>query len=485
MRHYPIFLDLRDQPVLVVGGGEVATRKAAMLARAGARLDIGAPDLSPELQEATASGRYRHIGGEYDPSWLAGQRLVIAATNDRALNARVAADAEARGVLVNVVDQPELCRFIVPSIVDRSPILVAISSGGAAPVLARLLRERLESLLEPSLGALARFTERWRARIREALPDLRRRRGFLESLLRGHAAWLIRHGHEDEADRLIGKRLIQQSTSDSGSVALVGAGAGDANLLTLAALRHLQDADVVLYDRLVSPDILDLIRRDARRIDVGKRVGSNLNTQSRINERLVREAQAGHRVVRLKGGDPLVFGRGGEEIDALREAGIPFAVIPGVTAASACAAHSGIPLTHRGVTRAVHLFTAQADALDGPRYRAPAPLDDPGTTLVAYMGAGRLPSLRDSLLGAGRSPATPVALIENGGRPEQRVIVTDIDTVVAAASDHQLQSPALTIVGEVATKALDNHWYGSPPIDARRLSGRPQTRPDSAHPRAA
>ena len=468
-----------------LGCHEVAARKAAMLARAGARLDIGAPELSPELQEAAASGRYRHIGCEYEPSWLAGRRVVIAATNDRTLNARIAADAEARGVLVNVVDQPELCRFIVPSIVDRSPVIVAISSGGAAPVLARLLRERLESLLEPSLGAVARFAERWRARIREVLPDVRRRRAFIESLLRGHAAWLIRHGHENEADRLIGKRLGQQPASDTGSVALVGAGAGDANLLTLAALRHIQDADVVLYDRLASPDILDLIRRDARRIDVGKRVGSNLNTQSRINERLVREAKTGNRVVRLKGGDPLVFGRGGEEIDALREAGIPFAVIPGVTAASACAAHAGIPLTHRGVARAVHLFTAQADASGGPRYRAPAPLDDPETTLVAYMGVGRLPSLRESLLDAGRNPATPVALIENGGRPEQRIIVSDIDSVVGAASNHVLQAPALTIIGEVAAKALDNHWYGAPPIDARSFSGQTKARPDAAHPRAA
>ncbi|MCB1560334.1 MAG: uroporphyrinogen-III C-methyltransferase [Xanthomonadales bacterium] len=480
MRHYPIFLDLQDQPVLVVGGGEVAARKAAMLARAGASVSIAAPRLAPELSTAVADGRYRHVADHYAPQLLAGQRLVIAATDDRSVNARVAADAEQRGVLVNVVDQPALCRFIVPSIVDRSPILVAISSGGAAPVLARLIRERLESLLEPSVGALARFAERWRSRIREALPDVRRRRAFLESLLRGHAAWLIRHGHEAQADRLLETRLKESSgngssNDETGSVALVGAGAGDVSLLTLAALRHLQDADVVLFDRLVSPDILDLIRRDARRIDVGKRVGSRLHSQDSISQRLVREAQAGNRVVRLKGGDPLVFGRGGEEIDALREAGIAFAVVPGVTAANACAAHAGIPLTHRGVARAVHLFTAQADAPGGPRYRSPTPLDDPETTLVAYMGVSRLPSLRDSLLDAGRDPDTPVALVENGGRPEQRVIVTDIAALADAATKHAVSAPALAIVGKVAAMALDNHWYGAPPIDARSVRCRVQS----------
>src|SRR5690606_10146372 len=355
MRHYPIFLDLQGQSVLVVGGGEVATRKALMLARAGAELTVVAPRISAELAAMVRNGRHQHVADAYSAALLEQRRLVIAATDDRELNARVAADAEQRGVLVNVVDQPTLCRFIVPSIVDRSPILVAISSGGAAPVLARLIRERLESLLEPSLGALARFAERWRSRIRDALPDVRKRRAFLESLLRGHVAWLIRHGHDDAAERLLAKRLAGSANVASGSVALVGAGAGDASLLTLSALRHLQDADVVLYDRLVSADILDLIRRDARRLDVGKRVGRRLNTQDGINRRLVAEALAGNRVVRLKGGDPLLFGRGGEEIDALRDAGIPFAVVPGVTAASACAAHAGIPLTQRGLARAVHL----------------------------------------------------------------------------------------------------------------------------------
>ena len=478
MRHYPIFLDLQGQSVLVVGGGEVATRKALMLARAGAELTVVAPRISAELAAMVRNGRHQHVADAYSAALLEQRRLVIAATDDRELNARVAADAEQRGVLVNVVDQPTLCRFIVPSIVDRSPILVAISSGGAAPVLARLIRERLESLLEPSLGALARFAERWRSRIRDALPDVRKRRAFLESLLRGHVAWLIRHGHQAQADQLLEKRLVKSSggaasSEETGSVALVGAGAGDASLLTLSALRHLQDADVVLYDRLVSADILDLIRRDARRIDVGKRVGRRLNTQDGINRRLVAEALAGNRVVRLKGGDPLLFGRGGEEIDALRDAGIPFAVVPGVTAASACAAHAGVPLTQRGLARAVHLFTAQVEAGLGSDYRAPSPLDDPQTTLVAYMGVSRLGQLGDSLRRAGRDVGTPVALVENGGRPQQRVIVTDIAGLCDAAREHALSAPALAVIGDVAALALDNHWYGAPPVDARSA---PQSR---------
>src|SRR6185312_247296 len=332
MKLYPLFADLSRRAVLVVGGGAVAERKAAALLAAGAQVTVGAPELTPQLQRWARQGRIAHRAGEFAPGWLDYVWLVVAATDDHALNARVAELAGLQRVFVNVVDDAELSSFHVPAVIDRAPLVVAISSGGAAPMLARLVRERLETLLDHSLGPLAQLAARLRKRIRRRHPDLAARRRFYTALFNGPVAALS---------------LQATPVAAAGSVVLVGAGPGDPGLLPLRGLRALNEADVILHDRLVSAEVLELARRDADRIEVGKQAGKHHATQDEIHALLLEHAQAGRRVVRLKGGDPFVFGRGGEELEFLREHGIPYEVVPGVTAALACAAHAGVPLTHR------------------------------------------------------------------------------------------------------------------------------------------
>lgn len=463
---FPVFLDLRDRLVLVIGGGAVARRKAQALLAAGARVRVGAPTLEPELAALAAQQRIEHLSGHFVPDWLDGIRLVIAATDDAAVNRAAAAAADVRGIWINVVDDAQASSFQVPARVERGPLQVAISSGGTAPMLARHLRERLETLLDDSLGALATLLARHRARIRARLPDLATRRRFFEHVLEGTIPGLLRRGEHAGAERLLLAALDAHAPQRAqGRVALVGAGPGDPGLLTLRALRLLNQADVILHDRLVSEAVLALARRDAERIAVGKAVGGDHHaTQARIHALMLEHAHAGRRVVRLKGGDPFVFGRGGEELEFLRAHGIPYEVVPGVTAALACAAYAGVPLTHREHAHSVRLLTAHArDAADALDWRA---LAQERQTLAVYMGVTGLEALAQRLIAHGRDPATPFALVENGSLPQQRVITGTLIDLPHTARAHAVQAPALLILGEVATLAARLHWFGAAPLGA-------------------
>ncbi|BFI96366.1 MAG: siroheme synthase CysG [Rhodanobacter sp.] len=474
MKLYPIFADLSRRAVLVVGGGAVAERKAAALLAAGAQVTVGAPDLTPQLQRWVRQGRIAHRDGGFSPAWLDYAWLVIAATDDRALNARVAELAGLRRVFVNVVDDAELSSFHVPAVIDRAPLVLAISSGGAAPMLARLLRERLESLLDHSLGPLAQLAARLRKRIQRRHPDLAARRRFYTELFTGPVAALVRAGRPEQAAAAAEQALRDAPASRAGSVVLVGAGPGDAGLLTLRGLRALNEADVILHDRLVSAEVLDLARRDAERIEVGKQAGNHHATQDEIHALLLEHARAGRRVVRLKGGDPFVFGRGGEELEFLRDHGIPYEVVPGVTAALACAAHAGVPLTHRDHAQSVRFVTAHCrESLDTLDWSA---LAQERQTLAVYMGVAGLADLRKQLLAHGRAASTPFALVENGSRANQRVVTGTLADLPERAAAHAVRSPALLILGEVAGLAGRLAWFGAPPL-GEAAAAAPRLRP--------
>ena len=473
MKYFPLFADLRGRRVLVVGGGEVAERKVRLLLEAGAQVEVVAPELSAWLsarlaKDATGMDRGHSaaasliwIATHFDEPQLRGAVLAVAATNDHEVNARVAAAARAVGLLANVVDDAELSGFIVPAIIDRSPLVIAVSSGGTAPVLARLVRERIESLVDESVGSLAALLEGWRARIKAAFPDVARRRRFYEVALRGGAALDLRRGRRDHAEQWIARELERPNAAEAGSVALVGAGPGDPGLLTLNALRSLQEADVVLYDRLVSDQVLALARRDATRIEVGKQARGRSVAQERIHELMLEHARAGRRVVRLKGGDPFIFGRGGEELEFLAAHGIPFEVVPGITAAAACGAYSGIPLTHREHAQSVQFVTAhRSESLDSREWAA---LAAERQTLCFYMGLAELPVIGTKLRAHGRHGDTPVAVVEDGSRPDQRVTLTRLDELDDLAARGGLRSPAMVIVGEVASLASSLHWFGEEP----------------------
>ena len=458
MRYFPLFADLHGQRVLVVGGGDVAERKVRLLLEAGARVELVAPELTEWLR---GEGTVAWLAHDFDPAQLAGATLVVAATSDPAVNARVAATARERRVLVNVVDDAELSSFIVPAIVDRSPLVIAISSGGVAPVLARHVRERLESLLDESLGTLAGMLQRWRERIKRALPDLDARRRFYAEVVRGPVAANLRRRQPAAAERLLAQLLDGPRRAASGSVVLVGAGPGDPGLLTLNALRALQDADVILHDRLVSDEVLGLARRDAQRIAVGKAARAQSVPQQRIHQLMLEHARAGRRVVRLKGGDPFVFGRGGEELEFLAAHGIPFEVVPGITAALACGAYAGVPLTHREHSQSLRLVTAHCgDSIDTLDWTA---LAQERQTVAFYMGVAGLATIRDRLLRHGRGATTPVAIIENGSRPDQRVTLGTLGALEDLALRGEIRTPALLVVGEVAALAGRLHWFGKAP----------------------
>jgi uroporphyrin-III C-methyltransferase/precorrin-2 dehydrogenase/sirohydrochlorin ferrochelatase len=462
MKLYPLFARLQNLPVLVVGGGEVAARKTRALLDAGADVTVGAPRLSDQLVQWREGGTIRHIAGQFDESWLGDAWLVVAATDDGVVNRRVADAANSRRIFINVVDDAGLSTFHVPAVIDRAPLQIAISSGGAAPMLARWLRERLETLLDHALGPLAELLDRSRERIRAQFRDLAARRAFYARVIEGNAIALLRRNRPQEAQKELDRALLAERTRPFGTVALVGAGPGDPGLLTLRALRVLNEADVILYDRLVSAGVLDLARRDAERIEVGKQAGNHHVSQEQIHELLLQHARAGRHVVRLKGGDPFIFGRGGEEMEFLRANAVPYEVVPGITAALACAAYAGVPLTHRDYAQSVRFVTAHTrEALESLDWRSLAAARQ---TLAVYMGVAQLESMRDRLLAAGKPALTPVAAIENGTRSEQRVIVTTLRDLDGLAERHALQSPALLIVGEVAALAGRLAWFGSAPI---------------------
>ena len=461
--YLPLFADLRQRPVLVVGGGDVAARKIHLLLRAGAQVRVAARDLLPELQHQAQTGLILHVGREFSADMLDDVFLVIAATDDAVLNAEVSVACELRHLLVNVVDDQPQCSFIFPSIVDRSPITVAISSGGKAPVLARILREKLESLLPAFIGPMAEIAGAWRERVKQRFPTMTGRRRFWENVLNGRFASLAAAGQLANAEDALQQALTGQD-EHGGEVALVGAGPGDSGLMTLRGLQLLQQADVVLYDNLVSDEIMELVRRDAERISVGKRCGTHTLAQEDINRLLVEHARQGKRVVRLKGGDPFIFGRGGEELQAVAAAGIPFQVVPGVTAAAGASAYAGIPLTHREHAQSVTFITGHlrpdGDTLDWQALAAGR------QTLAIYMGVVKAAEISRQLLGHGRAPQTPVAVISRGTRADQHVATGTLDQLETLA--RQAQSPALLIIGEVVSLHDEIAWFGQHALAAHQ-----------------
>lgn len=455
MEYLPLFADLRKRPVLVVGGGNVAARKVQMLLRAGAQIRVVARELCPELAGIDRIGGLTWLGETFEPAMLDEVFLVIAATNNAALNAQVSQCAEQRHLLVNVVDDQPNCSFIFPSIIDRTPILIAISSGGTAPVLSRLLREKLESMLPNFLGSMATMTGAWRGRVKQQFCSQSDRRRFWEKALNGRFASLVAQRRLEQAEQALEQEL-SATPEHGGEVALVGAGPGDSGLLTLRGLQLIQQADVVLYDYLVSAEILELVRRDADKICVGKRAGKQSMLQKEINHLLVTLAQQGKKVVRLKGGDPFIFGRGGEELQIVAAAGIPFQVVPGITAAAGATAYAGIPLTHRDHAHSITFITGHlsdgADALD---WQA---LARGRQTLVIYMGVIKAAEISNQLIRHGQSAQTPVAVISRGTRSDQRVLMGTLEALETLA--HRAPTPALLVIGEVVALHNAINWFG-------------------------
>ncbi len=448
MRYFPIFLDLLNQPVLVVGGGNVAERKIRLLLKAGAQVNIAAQALNAGTAQMACHSSVSWSAKEYHPALLQGARLVYAATDDKALNRRVYADAERLGIAVNVVDDIDHCRFITPAIVDRSPLQIAISSSGTAPVLARRIRGWLERLLPTGIANVAEAAGRLRPWINARLP-LRQRRRFWDRLLSRQR--LLRWSELTTAE--IESRIRQAlattgSCTLEGKVYLVGAGPGHPDLLTVRALQLLGQADVILYDKLVPEEILDLARRDADRVDVGKRAGTCLQTQDRTNELMLELARSGKQVIRLKSGDPFIFGRGGEEMAYLEAHGIECEVVPGITAAAGCAAAARIPLTHRDHAQVLSLVTGHTAAqVDSPDWRG---LAGKGRTVVVYMGVKQAEHIRRQLLDCGIAAKFPVALVANGTRADQQVLKGDVGTLPQLAARMQPGSAGLLVIGEVA-----------------------------------
>jgi uroporphyrin-III C-methyltransferase/precorrin-2 dehydrogenase/sirohydrochlorin ferrochelatase len=466
MDYLPIFTKLENRPCLVIGGGEIALRKVHLLLKAGAEVTVCSLAFHAKLKEKAEAGQITLINGTFTESLLDNQWLVIAATNEKEVNLQVAESANKRQLLVNVVDDAAISSFIMPSIVDRSPIIVAISSGGKAPVLARLIRERLEALLPMHIGRLATISGEFRHRVKKAIKSVSLRRRYWEKLFgNGQLGQLLQRGQTEEAISLMERSLTEEVTK--GDVALVGAGPGDPALLTLKALQLMQQADVVLYDRLVSSEILDLIRRDADLISVGKQAGNHEVEQSRTNQMLVEYAKQGKKVVRLKGGDSFIFGRGGEELEELVASNIDFQVVPGITAASGCSAYAGIPLTHRDYAQSVTFVTGHRKQ-DGRELDWKA-LASKNQTLVVYMGLIQSEEIQTQLLRYGRAGDTPVALINKGTSSDQHVVIGQLSELTQLGGG--LKGPTLMIIGEVVNLADKLAWYN--PENGHKLSRDP------------
>ena len=458
MDYLPIFIRLKGQGVLVVGGGHVAGRKARLLVQAGARIRMVATSIEPAVA-ASLDKTHELIERAFEADDLVGMALVVAATDDNSLNREIHDLAIKRNLPVNVVDQPSMCSFIFPSVVNRNPLIVAVSSGGRAPVLARLLRARLETLIPSSLGELALLMGRYRASVKQRFSSFSQRMRFWEHVANGPIAELVVSGQLEKAELMLRQSLEESNEYKGGEVYLVGAGPGDPDLLTFRALRLMQQADVVLYDRLISPPILAMCRADADRIDVGKERKQHTMPQAEISKMLVSLAQEGKRVLRLKGGDPFIFGRGGEEIEELAAAGIPFQVVPGITAASGCASYAGIPLTHRDYAQSVRFVTGhlkdESCELDWEH------LVQTGQTVVFYMGLVSLPLICSELIRHGRSPDTPIALVQQGTLPQQKVYTATLATMAALIESQEVRAPTLIIVGEVVKLHETLNWISN------------------------
>jgi len=460
MELLPIFLDVRDKPCLVVGGGRTARRKVSSLRRAGAVVRVVSPRLIEELSVLAAAGDIEHVARPFHERDLDGALLAVAATDDPEANRRIARVARDRGIPVNVVDQPGECSFIMPSVVDRSPVVVAVSTSTASPVLARLLRSRLESLIPAGYGRLGELCGRYRETVKSRFAEQRDRRRFWDRVLQGRVAERIFSGHLEEASAIMERELAAEPDTLMGEVYLVGAGPGDPDLLTFRALRLMQQADVVVYDRLVAKPILDMARRDAKLIYVGKERNNHAMRQEEINRLLADLAKAGHRVVRLKGGDPFIFGRGGEEIDTLAAQRIPFQVVPGITAASGCASYAGIPLTHRDFAQSVTFVTGHLK--DGTIDLNWEQLAQPSQTVVFYMGLVGLPVIVDKLRTFGVSADMPIALVQQGTTHKQRVYTGTLSTILEVVEKDRPKPPTLIIVGEVVRLREKLDWFRAP-----------------------
>lgn len=461
MDNFPIFLRLRGEKVLLIGGGSVAERKLRLLLKAGAHVEVVAAELNAAVTEMLPDAGW-HIATQYETELLnTPYRIVIAATDDSELNQRVAHDAGQRNIPVNVVDDPQHCSFIFPSILDRSPLLLAVSSGGEAPVLARQTRARLETFVPAAWGDLAQLTSRYRETVKSRLPEKLRRR-FWEEVCEGPIGEQMLAGRKSEAEQALLDLLnaySQDQKYQKGEVWLVGAGPGDPDLLTFRALRLMQNCDVVLYDRLVAPAVMELVRRDADRIYVGKKEAEHVVPQDEINQMLIDLAKQGKRVLRLKGGDPFIFGRGGEEIDRLAENDIPFQVVPGITSASGCSSYAGIPLTHRDYAQSCQFVTGHMkdDVLDLEWQE----LARPAHTVVFYMGLNSLPEIAKQLMAHGAPETRPVALVERGTTSQQRVVTGTLADIADTVKEQGVKSPALIIVGDVVELRERLAWFAS------------------------
>jgi len=457
MDFLPVFHNVKGKLCLVVGGGEVGKRKAGVLLEAGARVRVVAPEMAPELAKQQG---VESITERFESMHLDGVTLVIAATNDRSVNKHVSQLAQARNIPVNVVDDPELCSFIMPAILDRSPLMVAFSSGGASPVLTRMMRGKLETIIPQNYSRLAAFAERLRENVKQRITNPEKRRIFWENVLEGVVAEKVLTGDEAGAEAVFQQILVSEDNVKHGEVYLVGAGPGDPDLLTFRALRLMQKADVVVYDNLVSKTIVDMTRRDAERIYVGKKRNDHTLQQEEINELLIRLAKEGKRVVRLKGGDPFIFGRGGEEIETLAAEGIPFQVVPGITAASGVASYAGIPLTHRDHAQSCVFVTGHLK--DGTMNLDWEQLARPKQTVVVYMGLHGLKILCSELIKHGMSETTPIALVQQGTTSNQSVFTGTLATLPDIIEHEKPQAPTLIIVGSVVTLRDKLAWFNPP-----------------------
>lgn len=451
MEYLPIFLQIKHRPCLVVGGGSIAARKVALLRKAQADVTVVSPELCDELQKLNNENLIQHMPRKFEDDDLQDCVAVIAATNQAPVNERISALAKQCRIPVNVVDNPDLCSFIMPSIIDRSPVVIAVSTGGSSPVLARLIRTRLEGSIPAAYGRLAKLVEGFRDKVKTAFPNVESRRGFWEKILAGTVAELVFSGHESKAQAMLEKAIDEGAANPTipGEVFLVGAGPGDPDLLTFRALRLMQQADVVVYDRLVSPAIMEMVRRDAEIVYVGKERDKHTMQQENINQLLVRLAKEGKRVLRLKGGDPFIFGRGGEEIEELAQEGIAFQVVPGITAANGCSSYAGIPLTHRDYAQSCVFVTGHLkDGSVDLNWKA---LAHPNQTVVFYMGLHGAPTLCKEMVAHGLPGSTPVALVEQGTTPQQRVYIATLDTLLDVIASRDIKPPTLIIVGDVVT----------------------------------
>lgn len=458
MKHLPIFVSIRNKPCVVIGGGLVATRKVSSLMDSGANITVISPVVTKEIQQHLASGSLEHYAREFVDSDLTGAYLVFAATDNRKVNRRIGDLAQAQHQLVNIADDPDHCNFVLPSVLDRSPVVIAVSTGGASPVLARQLRMQLEAMIPSACGRLAGITEEYRKKVKSFFPQQIQRKQFWENALKGPVSELVYAGQEDSARQHLDEMLEQGlDSSPMGEVYLVGAGPGDPDLLTFKAVRLMQQADVMVYDRLVSQPILDMANPEAERLYVGKQKDDHAVPQQGINDLLVEKAKQGKRVLRLKGGDPFIFGRGGEEIETLTEHGVPFQVVPAVTAASGCAAYAGIPLTHRDYAQSVTFATGHLK--DGTINLNWEQLTQANHTLVFYMGLSGISEISKQLQKHGMSPDMPAALIEKGTTRNQRVHIATVATLPEKVIESGVSAPTLTIIGEVVKLHDTLNWY--------------------------